>query len=65
MHLHVAGTVMAVEVIRGWYPNARPSFTAQLYDDAGEPFSFPVLTADAGIYGYGDHLYCYPAGGPS
>jgi hypothetical protein len=61
MHMRVAGQVMTVEVIGGTYADGRPSFTAQLHRDDGQPFSFPILTAEAGIYGYGDDMYCYPS----
>jgi hypothetical protein len=61
MHMHVAGKVMTVEVIRGRHSDGRPSFAAQLYGDNGQPFSIPILTAEAGIYGYGDDMFYYAA----
>jgi hypothetical protein len=60
MHLRVAGEVMTVVVIRDWYPNGHPRFMARLYDESGRRFSFPILTAEAGIYGYDDKMFYYP-----
>ena len=54
MHMRVAGRVMAVEVTTGEYP------TAQLLNDDGSCFSFPILTAEAGVFGSAGSLYCYP-----
>ena len=60
MHLRVAGQVMTVEVIGRWYADGRSCFTAQLHGDNDKPFSFPILTAEAGIYGDGEDLFCFP-----
>ncbi len=62
MHMRVAGQVMTVEVIGATYAAGRPCFTAQLYSADGRPFSFPILTAEAGIHGHGDDMFCYPVG---
>jgi hypothetical protein len=53
MHMGVAGRVMTVEVTTGEHP------TAQLLNDDGSRFSFPILTAEAGILGSAGSLYCY------
>jgi len=53
IHMRVAGRVMTVEVTTGEYP------TAQLLNDDGSRFSFPILTAEAGIFSSAGSLYCY------
>ncbi len=55
MHMRVAGRVMEVELTGGKYP------AAQLFDDDGSEFSFPITTGEAGIHGsLRDGFYCYP-----
>jgi hypothetical protein len=46
MHMRVAGKPMWVEPL--------PNGMAQLYDESGSPFSFPITRGEAGIpYGHG------------
>ena len=43
MHLGVAGRVMSVELVEG-------GSAVQLYDEDGDPYSFPILPGEAGFY---------------
>lgn len=57
-HMRVADTVMTVQLTTGDYP------MAQLIKADGQPFSFPIGTGEAGIYGNRrDGFYAYPADG--
>jgi len=52
MHMRIAGRVMTVKIL--------PSRMAQILNDSGEPFSFPVTLGEAGIYDRdGDGFYAY------
>lgn len=56
-HMRVAGTVMDVRLTTGIHP------MAQLYSDNGHPFSFPIGTGEAGIFGSTrDGFYTYAEG---
>lgn len=57
MHMRVAGKPMYVELV----PSGAWGWIAQLYTPEGEPFSFPVLLAEAGVYGDRiEEMYVYP-----
>ena len=51
MHMRVAGKRMNVQVLS--------HRSAQLLNDDGTPFSFPILAVEAGIYQDKDGLYTY------
>lgn len=59
MHMGCAGKVMVVQLTSGAHP------MAQLYSAPGVPFSFPVGTGEASIYGNSrDGFYAYLAAEP-
>lgn len=57
MHMRVAGRVMDVRLTEGEHP------MAQLLNEDGSEFSFPITTGEAGIYGsLRDGFSYYPEG---
>lgn len=52
MHMRVAGQVFVVEV---------REHGAQILNEDGSPFSFPILHGEAGIFRDAAGLYTYPA----
>jgi hypothetical protein len=54
MHMRVSGKTMAFELLAKEYPSV------QLYQADGRPFSFPILTGEAGLYRDEEGYYYYP-----
>jgi hypothetical protein len=54
MHMQVAGQARLVQVTDGRYP------MAQILNEDGRVFSFPVGLGEAGFYQDGERVYCYP-----
>jgi hypothetical protein len=58
MSMRVAGRATRVQLID---PDGEGRhMLAQIFDDEGRPFSFPVLASEAGFYRNTDGWYCYP-----
>ncbi len=55
-HLRVAGKMIPVEIINGGTSD-RPVPMAQILNQDGSPFSFPVHCGEVGIYGSKENLY--------
>lgn len=54
MHLRVAGKVMTCELVEG-------GSAVQLYDEEGDPYSFPITPGEAGFFRHtGGSAYTYP-----
>lgn len=56
MHMRIAGKPMTIEIVKAdmW------GHVVQIYDREGRKFSVPILTCEAGVYGYGEGMYVYP-----
>jgi hypothetical protein len=57
LHLKVAGAVHDVELLR----DGSGLGMAQVLDDDGRPYSFPITPGEAGIYMDRRGFYTYPA----
>jgi hypothetical protein len=61
MHMRVAGTVRPVRLQRATFGNGgeAPGCVAQILNDDGTPFSFPITTGEAGFFEDSNRFYTY------